>query len=150
MLKKYAVSSLLYAYGDVEDPLPDTIRVLDEIVTEFLDGVCFEASRHAQVAGRQKLKFDDFEFALRRNPQYLGRVRSMIEKRQEIKEARQGFNEDETAVAKDHAKEPAPATTGASRDDDLNDLDEDEDLDYLNVVSSSKGTGSKKRKKVPK
>lgn len=74
----------------------------------------------------------------------------MIEKRQEIKEARQGFNEDETAVAKDHAKDTAPATAAASRDDDLNDLDEDEDLDYLNVVSSSKGTGSKKRKKAPK
>ncbi|KAI1780659.1 TFIID-18kDa-domain-containing protein [Hypoxylon cercidicola] len=143
------VSSLLYAYGDVEDPLPDTIRVLDEIVTEFLDGICFEASRHAQVAGRQKLKFDDFEFALRRNPQYLGRVRSMIEKRQEIKEARQGFNEDETAVAKDHAKDAAPTTTGTARDDDLNDLDEDEDVEYYNQVSS-KGTSSKKRKKAPK
>ncbi|KAI1766851.1 TFIID-18kDa-domain-containing protein [Hypoxylon sp. FL1150] len=145
------VSSLLYAYGDVEDPLPDTIRVLDEIVTEFLDGVCFEASRHAQVAGRQKLKFDDFEFALRRNPQYLGRVRSMIEKRQEIKEARQGFNEDETAVAKDHAKDTATTTaTGIARDDALDDLDEDEDLEYLNSAVPSKGHSSKKRKKALK
>ncbi|KAI6085090.1 TFIID-18kDa-domain-containing protein [Hypoxylon rubiginosum] len=145
------VSSLLYAYGDVEDPLPDTMRVLDEIVTEFLDGICFEASRHAQVAGRQKLKFDDFEFALRRNPQYLGRVRSMIEKRQEIKEARQGFNEDETAVAKDAAKDAAaPTTSGTARDDALDDLDEDEDLEYLNSAVPTKGTSSKKRKKAPK
>lgn len=148
---QHLVSSLLYAYGDVEDPLPDTMRVLDEIVTEFLDGICFEASRHAQVAGRQKLKFDDFEFALRRNPQYLGRVRSMIEKRQEIKEARQGFNEDETAVAKDAAKDAAaPTTSGTARDDALDDLDEDEDLEYLNSAVPTKGTSSKKRKKAPK
>ncbi|KAI0181801.1 TFIID-18kDa-domain-containing protein [Hypoxylon sp. FL1284] len=145
------VASLLYAYGDVEDSLPDTVRVMDEMLTEFLDGVCFEASRHAQVAGRQKLKFDDFEFALRRNPQYLGRVRTMIEKRQEIKEARSNFKEDETAVARDHVDDDdvAAAPANIKRDDGLAELDEDEELDYDNVVSAAK-TANKKRKRAPK
>ncbi|KAI8960850.1 TFIID-18kDa-domain-containing protein [Daldinia sp. FL1419] len=162
------IRALLYAYGDVQDPLPDTVRVLDEIVTEFLEGVCFEASRHAQVAGRQKLKFDDFEFALRRNPQYLGRVKSMIEKRQKIKEMRRTFDQEDDMLAKEHAKDgphhhpppppppaapaaspaaPAPAAATAG-EDDLLDLDEDEDL-VMNTATSSKG-GSKKRKRTPK
>ncbi|KAI1805764.1 TFIID-18kDa-domain-containing protein [Daldinia bambusicola] len=150
------IRALLYAYGDVQDPLPDTVRVLDEIVTEFLEGVCFEASRHAQVAGRQKLKFDDFEFALRRNPQYLGRVKSMIEKRQKIKEMRRTFDQEDDALAKEHGKENANAAGGAGGggggggDDDLLGLDdEDEDLELMNTATSSKG-GSKKRKRTPK
>ncbi|KAI1652224.1 TFIID-18kDa-domain-containing protein [Daldinia loculata] len=151
------IRALLYAFGDVQDPLPDTVRVLDEIVTEFLEGVCFEASRHAQVAGRQKLKFDDFEFALRRNPQYLGRVKSMIEKRQKIKEMRRTFDQEDDALAKEHGKESAAAAANAAAggEDDLLGLDdEDEDLELLNTAaaaaSSAKGTGSKKRKRTPK
>lgn len=131
--------------------------MLDEIVTEFLEGVCFEASRHAQVAGRQKLKFDDFEFALRRNPQYLGRVKSMIEKRQKIKEMRRTFDQEDDALAKEHGKESAAAAANAAAggEDDLLGLDdEDEDLELLNTAaaaaSSAKGTGSKKRKRTPK
>lgn len=138
--------------------MPDTVRVLDEIVTEFLEGVCFEASRHAQVAGRQKLKFDDFEFALRRNTQYLGRVRTMIEKRQKIKEMRRTFDQEDDALAAQHGKEAAAAAAEAAantKKEEEEDLlqgldDEDEDLSVLNMATSSKGTGSKKRKRTPK
>ncbi|KAF3070344.1 Transcription initiation factor TFIID subunit 13 [Daldinia childiae] len=150
------IRALLYAFGDVQDPLPDTVRVLDEIVTEFLEGVCFEASRHAQVAGRQKLKFDDFEFGLRRNPQYLGRVKSMIEKRQKIKEMRRTFDQEDDALAKEHGKESAAAAAAnaaAGGEDDLLGLDdEDEDLELMNMAASAsaKGAGSKKRKRTPK
>ncbi|KAI5854524.1 TFIID-18kDa-domain-containing protein [Durotheca rogersii] len=147
------VSALLYAYGDVQHPLPETVRVLDEMVTEFLEGVCFEASRHAQVAGRQKLKFDDFEFALRRNPQYLGKVKSMIEKRQKIKEMRRTFDQEDDALAKEHGIDtsaPGPAAGTAEEDDLLGLDDEDEDLEVAPTVTSSKGTGGKKRKGAPK
>ncbi|CAJ2510839.1 Uu.00g064640.m01.CDS01 [Anthostomella pinea] len=144
--KPFDIGQLLFAYGDVAEPLPETIRVLDEIVTEFIDGICFEASRHAQVAGRQKLKFDDFEFSLRRNPQYLGKVRSMIEKRQHIKEARKTFNQDDDALAKEFGKRSAPAAA----DEDLLGLDDDDDLRDLDRAASSKGPGSKKRKLNPK
>ncbi|KAI1076567.1 TFIID-18kDa-domain-containing protein [Whalleya microplaca] len=144
------VSQLLYAYGDVENPLPETVRVLDEIVTEFLEGVCFEASRHAQVAGRQKLKFDDFEFALRRNPQYLGRVKSMIEKRQKIKEMRRTFDQDDDALMKDHAKNGPSGlgnSGGGGGEDELLGLDDDDEvLDLFGTAASSKSHGGKKRK----
>lgn len=124
--------------------------MLDEIVTEFLEGVCFEASRHAQAAGRQKLKFDDFEFALRRNPQYLGKVKAMIEKRQTIKEMRKTFNQDDDALMKDMAArdkdKEKDATNVKQEDDQLMDLDDDLELKELGAETSSRGSGAKKRK----
>lgn len=124
------------------------MRVLDEIVTEFLEGVCFEASRHAQVAGRQKLKFDDFEFALRRNPQYLGKVKAMIEKRQTIKEMRKTFNQDDDALMKDMAARDKEKDVGNGKpeEDELLDLDDDLDLKELGNETASRGSGAKKRK----
>ncbi|KAI0392444.1 TFIID-18kDa-domain-containing protein, partial [Xylariaceae sp. FL0594] len=164
------ISALLYAYGDVRDPIPETVRVLDEIVTEFLEGVCFEASRHASAAGRQKLKFDDFEFALRRNPQYLGKVKAMIEKRQTIKEMRKTFNQDDDALMKDMAAAGSSSNTkekdkdkekgrsgkharqhdGANDDDDddLLGLDDDLELKYLAADSASRVSSVNKRRRL--
>ena len=162
------VSRLLFAYGDVESPLPETVRVLDEIVTEFLEGVCFEASRHAQVAGRQKLKFDDFEFALRRSPTYLGKVRSMIDKRQHIASMRSLFkeNDDDIIASKEHGdgkdkdkgkekdksggggagkKAGARSATQADEEELLGLSDDDGEV--MSALTSTTKGGRKKRKK---
>ena len=161
------VSRLLFAYGDVESPLPETVRVLDEIVTEFLEGVCFEASRHAQVAGRQKLKFDDFEFALRRSPTYLGKVRSMIDKRQHIASMCSLFkeNDDDIIASKEHGdggakdkgkdkektgggggkKAGARSATQADEEELLGLSDDDGEV--MSALTSTTKGGRKKRKK---
>ncbi|KAI2617456.1 TFIID-18kDa-domain-containing protein [Hypoxylon sp. NC1633] len=142
------VATLLFAYGDVEDPLPETVRLMDAITTEFLEGICFEASRAAQLAGRQKLKFDDFEFALHRNPRYLGRVRVMMEKRKRINLLRKTFTQEDDTVIKDLSTAKA---TGSNDDDIMLGLDDnDEDLIVNNTATSSKGTGTKKRKRTQK
>lgn len=132
------VSALLYAYGDVPNPLPETVRVMDEILTEFIEGVCFEASRHATVAGRQKLKFDDFEFSLRRNKEYLGRVRTMFDKRIEIKNARKAFQPDEDAVMKSHAKGSGPADGGALAGGKAEEALDDDDPEIMDAVRPKK------------
>lgn len=129
----HTVAALMYAYGDVINPLPETVRVMDEILTEFLEGICFEASRHATVAGRQKLKFDDFEFSLRRQPEYLGKIRSMFEKRKEITKMRKTFGGDDDAVLQNQGKEePVGAAskkrTAADDEELLDDIDDDEDI----------------------
>jgi transcription initiation factor TFIID subunit 13 len=97
------VNQLLYAHGDVEEPLPETTRVLDEILTEFVQGVSFEAVRAANCTGRQKVKYEDFEFALRKNPRYLGKVQEVFEKKAEIDAARKIVN-DEEEILKQEAK----------------------------------------------
>ncbi|KAL2116399.1 hypothetical protein VTJ04DRAFT_8567 [Mycothermus thermophilus] len=98
------LSQLLYGHGDVRMPLPETVRVLDEILTEFIQNVSFEAARAASHAGRQKVKFEDLEFAMRRNPWYMGKVHEMFEKKREIEAARKGFNI-EDQLMKDADKE---------------------------------------------
>jgi transcription initiation factor TFIID subunit 13 len=112
---------------------------MDEILTEFVEGVCFEATRHATVAGRQKLKFDDFEFSLRRNDQYLGKVRTMFDKRLEIKNARKAFQPDEDAVMKSHGKGAAagPAAGATSQVEEMLG-DDDDDLDIMEAVKPKK------------
>ncbi|KAI8221607.1 Transcription initiation factor TFIID subunit 13 [Colletotrichum sp. SAR 10_99] len=92
------LAQLLYAHGDVRNPLPETIRVLDEIVTEFIQGMAFEATRAANYAGRQKVKYEDFEFAFRKNDAFLGKVQEVFEKKGEIDSAKKIFTKDDEAV----------------------------------------------------
>ncbi|KAL2131472.1 hypothetical protein VTI74DRAFT_4983 [Chaetomium olivicolor] len=102
------LAQLLYGHGDVRAPLNETVRVLDEILTEFIQGVSFEATRAAQHAGRQKVKFEDFEFAMRRNPFYMGKIQEVFEKKKEIEAARKGFSI-EDQLMKDADKEEKAA-----------------------------------------
>ncbi|EAQ86931.1 hypothetical protein CHGG_08184 [Chaetomium globosum CBS 148.51] len=108
------LAQLLYGHGDVRAPLNETVRVLDEILTEFIQGVSFEATRAAQHAGRQKVKFEDFEFAMRRNPDYMGKIQEMFEKKKEIEAARKGFNI-EDQLMKDADKEEKAAEKDRDR-----------------------------------
>ncbi|KAJ5714314.1 Transcription initiation factor TFIID subunit 13 [Penicillium malachiteum] len=105
----------LLAYGDpsphapyIAEPLPETIRVLDEIVTDFILELCHGAAQVAHHARRQKIKVDDFRFALRRDPNKLGRVQELLRMERELKEARKAFDQNDDQVAKDAGKK-APA-----------------------------------------
>lgn len=100
-----AVALLLFAHGDVKNPLPETVRVLDEILTDFMQAIAFEATRAAHYSGRQKIKYEDFEFAFRKNPAFLGKVQEVFEKQKEIKKARELLRDGEDEIMKDAADE---------------------------------------------
>ncbi|QLI66809.1 Transcription initiation factor TFIID subunit 13 [Metarhizium brunneum] len=102
---KNVVAQLLYAHGDVKNPLPETVRVLDEILTDFMQSIAFEATRAAHYSGRQKIKYEDFEFAFRKNPAFLGKVQEVFEKQKEIKKAREILRDGEDEIMKDAAEE---------------------------------------------
>ena len=89
---------MLYAFGDSKSPLPETIRVLDEIVTDFIIETCHQAARAAHISGRQKVKVDDFKFAIRGDELMLGRVKELLNMDKELKEARKQFNPDEAEM----------------------------------------------------
>ncbi|PKS12209.1 hypothetical protein jhhlp_001508 [Lomentospora prolificans] len=97
------LSLILYGFGDVRQPLPETIRVCDEILTDFIQGVAFEANRVAHHAGRQKIKAEDFSFAFRRNPSFLGKIQEVFEKKNEIESARKIFKESEEDIVREAA-----------------------------------------------
>lgn len=89
-----AVKSFLYAFGDDVEPLPETVRVLDEIVTDFIIETCHQAARSASYSNRQKIKVDDFKFAIRGNDAMLGRVQELLGMDKELKEARRQIQDD--------------------------------------------------------
>ncbi|KAJ5248753.1 Transcription initiation factor TFIID subunit 13 [Penicillium chermesinum] len=105
---------LLSAYGDPSpaapyplEPLPETVRVLDEIVTDFILELCHGAAQVAHHARRQKIKVDDFRFALRRDSSKLGRVQELLRMERELKEARRAFDSNDDKIAKDAASKKA-------------------------------------------
>ena len=93
-----AVEAFLLAFGDNDYPLPETVRVLDEIVTDYIIESCHEAAAVAHHARRAKIKLDDFKFMLRRDTGKLGRVSEMLETDKELKRKRKAFDTDEGAV----------------------------------------------------
>ncbi|KAM0343701.1 hypothetical protein ACHAPU_008292 [Fusarium lateritium] len=109
------LAQLLYAHGDVQNPLPETVRVLDEILTDFMQSIAFEATRAANYSGRQKIKYEDFEFAFRKNPAFLGKVQEVFEKQKEIKKAREILRDGEDEIMKDAADEEKKKDRSDSR-----------------------------------
>lgn len=116
------VEAFLLAFGDNDYPLPETVRVLDEIVTDYIIETCHEAAAVAHHARRAKIKLDDFKFMLRRDTSKLGRVSEMLETDKELKRKRKAFDTDEGAVLqKGDAKgddEDVPAAKRGKGDED--------------------------------
>ncbi|EEP80925.1 predicted protein [Uncinocarpus reesii 1704] len=99
---------LLRGFGDTaphpdfpQEPNPETVRVLDEIVTDFIIETCHAAAQVAAHAGRQKVKVDDFMFVIRRDATKLGRVQELFQLEKELKEARKAFDQNDDRVGKD-------------------------------------------------
>ncbi|PSS27295.1 hypothetical protein M430DRAFT_93493 [Amorphotheca resinae ATCC 22711] len=119
----------LYAHGDVPHSLDTTKRVLDELLTDFITELCFEAHRSAQLAGRQKIKIDDVRFACRKNPLYLGKIQEMQEKKDEIDRARKTLDVNDDKITKSNVK--------ALEEEPLGDADDDMDMDTRTIGGKS-------------
>lgn len=85
------------------------MRVLDEIVTDFILELCHGSAQVAHHARRQKIKVEDFRFALRRDANKLGRVQELLRMERELKEARKAFDQNDDQVAKDAGKKGTAA-----------------------------------------
>ncbi|KAH8175706.1 transcription initiation factor IID, 18kD subunit domain-containing protein [Sarocladium implicatum] len=131
------LAQLLFAHGDVRNPMPETVRVLDEIITDFMQSIAFEATRAANYSGRQKIKYEDFEFAFRKNPNFLGKVQEVFEKQKEIKKARELLKDGgEDEIMKENAEDEGGKKTAekpsgkASRgEEELGEGDDDAQAD---------------------
>jgi len=135
------LSMILFAHGDVREPLPETVRVFDEILTDFMQSIAFEAARAAQYSGRQKIKYEDFEFAFRKNPTFLGKVQETFEKSKEIKRVRDIMQTDESALAKEVAEEERAQARNAGKskavDEELGEADDDADA-HMDAVGKKR------------
>lgn len=98
--------------------------MLDEILTDFMQSIAFEATRAAHYSGRQKIKYEDFEFAFRKNPAFLGKVQEVFEKQREIKKAREILRDGEDEIIKDAAEEQKKRER-ARPEEELGEADDD-------------------------
>ncbi|KAK7522226.1 transcription initiation factor IID, 18kD subunit-domain-containing protein [Phyllosticta citricarpa] len=99
------LEAYLVAFGDDRHPLPETIRVLDEIITDFIIETCHEAALCASYSRRAKIKVDDFKFILRKDPVKLGRVTELLNKEKDIRMQRKVFAVDDEQIGKEEGKE---------------------------------------------
>lgn len=146
ILTIFTVRLLLLAYGDPSphpsfpnEPLPETVRVLDEIVTDFVLELSHGAAQVAHHARRQKIKVEDFRFALRRDPNKLGRVQELLRMERELKEARKAFDQNDDQVAKEAGKKGAAAAAAAAGEDPV----AAEAAAAATVTKKSKGKGKR-------
>jgi transcription initiation factor TFIID subunit 13 len=130
---------LLYAHGDVPTSLPSTIRVLDEILSDFIIELCFEADRPAQLAARQKVKLEDFKFACRKDPLKLGKIEEVFERKAEIDAARKAIDVNDDKITKEGVGNLVVA------EEELGEADDDAD-----VRSQVVGKRGKYKKREPK
>ncbi|KAJ2398869.1 hypothetical protein GGI23_002989 [Coemansia sp. RSA 2559] len=80
---------LMYGFGDVISPLPESVDVMEDILVDFINSVCVQA---ATVSGRKnKISIEDFKFILRKDPKKLARVEELIAMNKEIEVARTIF-----------------------------------------------------------
>lgn len=94
--KNHPPTSFVARKGENEfpEPFPETLRVLDEIVTDYVIEMAHCALEVATHAGRAKLKLDDFLFAMRKDEAKLGRVYEMMKKARDSKNFRKGADGD--------------------------------------------------------
>lgn len=111
------VQLLLYSGGDSRPSLNETKKVLDEIITDFITEICFEAHRGAHLAGRQKVKLDDVKFACRKDPLYLGKIEEITNKKHEIDNARKLVDGTDDRLIKSTAKAALEEPLGDADDD---------------------------------
>lgn len=73
-------------------PFPETVRVLDEIVTDFIIEVCHEAVDHATYEGRHKVNPQDLHWVFRKDQEMLGRLKERATALKMVQEDKKGLN----------------------------------------------------------
>ncbi|CEP60005.1 Taf13p LALA0_S01e00848g [Lachancea lanzarotensis] len=135
------VSALMYAYGDVPQPLPESVHCLDELVSSYLVDICMSAYRTAQTVHRNKIKVEDFKFALRNDEVKLGRAEELIKLSKIITDANKLFKSSEGKMAK-----RAKGMGEFNDDDGEDDADDDQDNERGDSKSEKKEPVKKRRK----
>lgn len=146
------VSSLLYAYGDVPQPLQATVQCLDELVSGYLVDVCTNAFHTAQNSQRNKLRLEDFKFALRKDPIKLGRAEELIATNKLITEAKKQFNETDNQNSLKRYREEDEEGDEMEEDEDEQQVtdDDEEGVGRNSAKQSTDSKATKIRKQTPK
>ncbi|KAI8826886.1 transcription initiation factor IID, 18kD subunit-domain-containing protein [Fimicolochytrium jonesii] len=89
------VRTLMYGFGDTDNPSPDSVDLMEELLLTYLSDLVTEAQRTAP-----KPKTSDFLHALRRDPKKLARAHELLAMEVELNNARKVFHDPEMDVKK--------------------------------------------------
>ncbi|KAJ1654715.1 hypothetical protein IWQ61_005397 [Dispira simplex] len=87
------ISLMMHGFGDVPQPAPDSVGVMEDILFDYITDMCFQAGRLADRRG--KVTVQDFKFALRNDEKKLARVEELLNMAEVIRESRRLFSDDE-------------------------------------------------------
>ncbi|EGF80374.1 hypothetical protein BATDEDRAFT_7439, partial [Batrachochytrium dendrobatidis JAM81] len=82
------VRGLMYGFGDVPNPLPESVELMDELLVWFIHDLCETAQRKAT----GKLKTSDYLGALAKDSKKLARAHELLKLDKELKTARAAFD----------------------------------------------------------
>merc|ERR550539_642589 len=82
-----SLSKMMYGGGDDEDPLPETVQLMEHIITEFIQSFCIEAQMLAEQNDRT-IRVEDFLFLIRKDINKYQRVSELLEFFSDLKELR--------------------------------------------------------------
>lgn len=93
-------SAIEYTYTYLlllEQPLPETVALVEDIVVEYVTDMAHKAQEIGSKRG--KLSVEDFLFLIRKDPPKLNRCTELLSMQEELKQARKAFEVDEEKLA---------------------------------------------------
>ncbi|THD19352.1 Transcription initiation factor TFIID subunit [Fasciola hepatica] len=91
------IRAMMYAFGDEDSPLPETVAVLEEIAVKHI----IDTTKKALRTGRPgKISVEDVTYLVRRDPKKFSRVKELLLLSEELRRARKAFEEDDYGVLK--------------------------------------------------
>lgn len=88
---------MMYGYGDDQNPLPESVALVEDIVVEYVTDLAHKAQDVASKRGR--LMIEDFLFIIRKDYPKLNRATELLAMNEELKQARKAFDMDEEKLA---------------------------------------------------
>ncbi|VDM20954.1 unnamed protein product [Hydatigera taeniaeformis] len=85
------VRSMLYGFGDVENPLPETVAMVEEIAIQYI----LDMTRRAMEIGRVgKITVEDIAYLVRSDPRKFSRAKELLLLSEELNKAKKAFDND--------------------------------------------------------
>ena len=82
-----ALSKMMYGGGDDEQPLSESVQLMEYIITDFIESFCIEAQMLAE-QNERSIRVEDFLFLIRKDPTKYKRVSELLEFFSDLRELR--------------------------------------------------------------
>ena len=82
------LSKMMYGFGDVKNPLPETVDLMQSLVFEYINDMVTEALDLNVSTTNNKLKTENMIYLIRNDPKKYARVEELLRMYEVLKKAR--------------------------------------------------------------